>query len=259
MTLQLQGFTTAILSCYSYTYISMSSGRSEKAKSSIRSNATFSEMKLGKIQMYKLRIRHVFKKNSLFTFFHSFFWNVLSPSPWKAYSSSVWVMIFLSSSRSTAKTKHTSTIKYVKSGGFWTTIYSHIFEPREAGEGKRTDALQHVVLRYDARVRGSTETPVNHTAVLSRQSLRKKSRMALNSLVQHECFKVKQATQNEISKIIAATNRARLHFTQAHAGNTIHSYMSQGLNIGSSTDPTYYKKNNDNLNQYNQSILKSKN
>lgn len=55
-------------------------------------------------------------------------------------------------------------ISYVMSAGFWTTVYSHIGEPRVAGEGKRTDTLQHVVLRYDATVRVSTETLVNQLA-----------------------------------------------------------------------------------------------
>lgn len=50
-------------------------------------------------------------------------------------------------------------------------MYSHIFEPREAGEGERTDALQPVVLRDDAGVGGGTETPVNHTSAVLRRSL----------------------------------------------------------------------------------------
>lgn len=41
---------------------------------------------------------------------------------------------------------------YLTSSGFYRTVYSHVTEPREAGEGKRTDALQLVVLRYEAKV-----------------------------------------------------------------------------------------------------------
>ena len=40
---------------------------------------------------------------------------------------------------------------------FRKTRYSHISETREAGEGKCTDTLQHVVLQYDTKVVGSGE------------------------------------------------------------------------------------------------------
>lgn len=36
-------------------------------------------------------------------------------------------------------------------------VYSHLSEPREAGEGQRADILQHVVPQYEATVGGSGE------------------------------------------------------------------------------------------------------
>lgn len=65
-----------------------------------------------------------------------------------------WRFVFSSCAR--AKTKHSSA-----SGGSPTTSYSHICELREAGEGEGADDPQRVVLRYDAKVRGGTETLVS--------------------------------------------------------------------------------------------------
>lgn len=88
----------------SYTYISVSSGRSEKAKAPIVSNATFSEIKLRETKMKNET--HIQKIQTYpLTYFVSTRWG-------QAYASSVWVMSFLrvcSSSCSITKTKHTST------------------------------------------------------------------------------------------------------------------------------------------------------
>lgn len=41
---------------------------------------------------------------------------------------------------------------FMQSAAFTNSVYSHFSEAREAGEGKRTDALQHVVLWYGAEI-----------------------------------------------------------------------------------------------------------